>query len=102
MSRNISVIEHVDLGVIKLIDPDTRFPWAFFSGGKINCAFVTVGPQSYMNDIRIWINVNAKEPVYIERSRYVHQTVTLGFTNPETAVEFAIKFGDMIKKLDDD
>ena len=99
--RKISVTEHVDLGMIKLVDPDTRFPWDFFSGGEINCAFETIAPQSRMNDIRIWINVNSKEPVYIERSRYVHQTVTLGFTCPKSAVEFAIKFGDIIKKLDD-
>ena len=52
-----------------------------------------------MNDMRIWINQHVKEPVYVERSRYVNQTVTIGFTNPKEAVAFVLKFGDQLIAL---
>ncbi len=97
--RTIVVQEYNDLGLIKLIDSSTRFPWEFFINGEINCAFKTVNPKG-MNDIRIWINKNVEDTVYIERSRWGEHSCIIGFTNSEDAIKFSIKFGDLIKKFD--
>ena len=99
MSRNVIVTEIVDLGIIKLVDSDTKFPWEFFINGEINCAFQTATPK-HMNDIRIWINQNSEGTVYIERYRYGPRPVSIAFTNPEDAAKFVLKFGDLVKKYD--
>lgn len=98
--RIISIQEHIELGTIKLVDPDTRFPWEFFIGGEINCAFQMPDAKN-MNNIRVWINNNVEEPVYIQRSRWGLHPCKIGFTMPEDAAKFALKFGDAIEKLDD-
>ncbi len=96
--RSVIVQEHVDLGLIRLVDPDSRFPWEFFMNGEVNCAFQTLNDKD-MNDIRIWINKNAGETVYIEHGKWSEYPCTIGFTNPEDAIKFLIKFSDLIKKI---
>lgn len=97
--RSIIVHEHFDLGVIKIIDSDTRFPWEFFCNGEINCAFRLSNPTN-INDIRVWINKHIEEPAYIERSRWGDRSYKIAFTSQEDASRFVLKFGDLIKNYD--
>lgn len=89
------IIEERKLGNLTLVDPETRFPWEFFSGGEINCAYQTKNTEG-MNDIRIWLHSNAEDEVFIEKAKYHPYECVIGFLDPSDAIKFATKFGDLV------
>lgn len=97
--RSVYITEHFNLDKIKLINPDTRFPWIFFKNGKVNCVFQLPNSEN-INDIRIWINNNIEDSVYLEYSCWSRQSINIAFANPNDAIKFNIQFGEIIKKLD--
>jgi len=88
-----------ELGIIKIIDDDDNFPWHIFADGEINCAY-QLNHDSPINDMRIWINQHLTETVYLKYNKWSRSS-GIAFVNPEDAVKFAVKFGDVLKQIND-
>ncbi len=97
MDRRIYTTNHT-LGIIQIVPSESEFPWLIFTDGEINCAYSMKYDDRPFNDIRIWLNENATKTVYLEFSRW--SRCKLGFTNPDDSIQFSMKFGDFIKRLE--
>ena len=86
-----------NLGIIQIIPSESNFPWGIFAEGEINCAYQLRVEDYSFNDIRIWINENTTKMVYLYYSNWA--PCKFAFTDPEDAATFALKFGDVIKRL---
>ncbi len=96
MDRRIYSTDHV-VGIIKIVPSESEFPWSIFTDGKINCAY-TFSIEDYpINDIRIWLDENATKTVFLYFSRW--SPCKFAFTNPDDAIKFSMKFGDVLKRM---
>lgn len=95
--RVISASEYIDLGVIKIVRSSSEFPWGIFTSGKINCAYSFNEADCPINDMRLWLNTNAVDRVYLQYTKWT--LCRIAFTNLDDAIQFSIKFGDVLQKL---
>ena len=88
-----------DIGIIKVIQSASDFPWDLFAGGETNCGFIIDSKLCNLNDIRIWLDNNSSSMVYLTHSRWA--PTKIGFTKPDEAIKFSLRFGDYISQLEE-
>lgn len=91
------VSEYIDLGVIKIVQAEGEFPWGIFVGGEINCAYGFDIKNCSINDMRVWVNEHAAGTVYLQYGKWT--PCRFAFTNPDDAIQFSIKFGDILTRI---
>lgn len=96
MDRRIYRTDHV-LGIIQIVPSESEFPWDIFADGKVNCVFTINYKACSLNDIRIWVDKHATKTVFLCFCKWSPSKIA--FTNPDEAVKFALKFGDIIERL---
>ena len=105
MSDSIRVISNnTVLGNLQVVHADLNtFPFQFFvnssESSEVNCCYMTANDHR-LNDIRLWVNKECMETVFIKRKSWSPYHCIIAFMNKDDSVKFALNFGDLIEAYD--